>query len=146
MPEPIDSASGYVLRTALGDLSWQEHALCRGATKELSQMFFCLEEDSFEHDGQVATGLQVQRYLVDTICSHCPVQWDCLRHAVVVDESSGVWAVTGRDRRWLMKRRNPLGIIDAARLRKQPLHETITELRAAMTKHPAMRPRAKPPV
>lgn len=143
MPEPIDSTAAYALRTVLGDMTWQNEALCAGATIEVNQMFFCFEEDEFIHDGKIASGLQVQRYLVDSHCRHCPVQWDCLRHAVTVDEPVGVWAVTGRDRRWLMRRRNPLGIIDAARLRKQPLVDAISELRASMIKHPAMRPRLR---
>lgn len=141
MVEPIDSEADYVKRVAAGDETWRLHALCCGITVDTQEMFFCFEEDEIQHRGEIATGLQVQRYLVETFCSHCPVQWECLRSACADDTTVGVWGATGRDRRWLMKQRNPLGIIDTARIDKQAVSEAIRMRRKALARHPSMRPR-----
>lgn len=44
-----------------------------------------------------------------TICARCPVQLDCLRHALEHDERYGVWGGTTEDQRAQMRklRRKP---------------------------------------
>lgn len=139
MSDPLGQLGEYARRILSGDLSWQEHGACVGVSPEVTKMFVCIEEEEFTHGAATATGLQAQKYVVETFCQGCAVQWECARFACEFEEPIGVWGLTMRDRRWLMKQRNPLGIIDAARLEGVPVSILVNERRSAMRRHPAMR-------
>lgn len=139
MVKPIDDFASYIERVTTRDSTWTQHARCKEASPEVNRMFTCIEEDRFAHGEQMATGLQVQQYVVDRFCLGCPVQWECARWACEDDEPVGAWAMTLRDRRWLMSQRNPLGIIDAARRAQRAISIEVQERRGARRRHPAMR-------
>lgn len=141
MSEPLDPLGEYARRILQGDLSWQARGACIGVSSEVTKMFVCIEEEEFTHGDATATGLQVQKYVVETFCQGCVVQWECARFACEFEEPIGVWGMTMRDRRWLMKQRNPLGIIDSARLDGVPVSVEVSGRRSAMRRHPAMQNR-----
>lgn len=133
----------YVVSIAVGDLGWQERARCAGISISAIKMFTCREEDRFVHNDEEATGLQVQKYVVETFCLECPVQWECARFACDQEEPIGVWGMTLRDRNWLMKQRNPAGIIDLARREKMAVSVAVQLRRSEMQRHPCMRRRQR---
>lgn len=124
----------YVLGVLGGD-TWLDGALCAGSTHEMRERWTCTEDQTFEMiDGTTITGYDVQCYLVDNICRHCPVQWECARNGLreeieAGDRSTGAWAMTRRDRRWFHHQDDNLGQIDLAKMHGEPIVEMIWRLR-----------------
>ncbi|MET9852815.1 WhiB family transcriptional regulator [Streptomyces sp. NPDC006450] len=72
--------------------SWQEDAACRGLGSRL--FFYPTGEQRAEREERDAAAKEV--------CALCPVQRDCLRHALEVGEPFGVWGgLTAQERRGL---------------------------------------------
>lgn len=118
------------------DWDWRERAACRGAGPQRVAMFTCLEDETFDIFGEKLSGYDVQCFLVDTYCRTCPVQWECARWGVEVEEyeagdrSTGAWAMPRRDRRWLAQHPACLGIIDQAKVDGVPVSEAVADARA----------------
>lgn len=74
-----------------GDISWQAQAACREVDPEL---FF---SDSHSTPDKA----RVER--ARTVCSPCPVAYECLRYAMATG-SDGVWAGTTKDQRDALKK------------------------------------------
>lgn len=132
MAEPQD-LSAYVDSIAFLNDEWRKLSACRGASTEIVRMFTCTEDETFEFAGRRFTGLDAQTYLVEAYCQTCPVQWECARHAIVVEEgqrTTGAWAMTKRDRGWLARQPDGLSIIDAAKVDDVPVHVAVASARA----------------
>jgi hypothetical protein len=129
------SLADYVRTITERDGKWRLRAHCRGASSQVVEMFTCLEDEDFEILGRHVTGFDVQTYLVEAYCHLCEVQWECAREAVVFEEreggdrSTGAWAMTRRDRRWLAKQPDALGIIDRAKVDGVPVSVAIADIR-----------------
>jgi WhiB family redox-sensing transcriptional regulator len=54
--------------------SWQDHAACAGLDGELF----------FPERGADTTAVR-------TVCTGCPVRWECLEHALARREDHGIW-------------------------------------------------------
>lgn len=129
------SVAEYVRRITHRDEVWRRDAACRNSSAEVVTMFTCTEDESFERNGMKVAGVVVQRYLVDTFCHGCPVQWECAHTGLVEeadagDRSTGAWAMIRSDRRWLFKQDDALGIIDHAKMASIPVHEAVAKARA----------------
>jgi hypothetical protein len=125
----------YVRRITQRDETWRVDAACRNSSAEVVTMFTCTEDEEFIRNGALIAGVVVQRYLVDTFCHGCAVQWECAHTGLVEeaeagDRSTGAWAMIRSDRRWLFKQPDALGIIDHAKLNNIPVHEAVTKARA----------------
>ncbi|MFF3214450.1 WhiB family transcriptional regulator [Streptomyces sp. NPDC002886] len=71
---------------------WQEEAACR----ELGSRLF------FHHAGEPGQDRERRDAAAKEVCALCPVQRDCLRHALKVGEPFGVWGgLSERERRRL---------------------------------------------
>ena len=69
--------------------SWRAHAACRGMDPDL---FFPLHQATREQETAAA----------QAVCDTCPVQVQCLDHAVAHNERYGIWGkTTPRERRRL---------------------------------------------
>lgn len=138
-PDGAERAA-YIERVAYRDESWRLDAACRNVSPEVNRMFTCLESDRFDTvDGGKVDGFDVQTYLVEVYCLGCPVQWECARDALTSeadlfgDFSTGAWAMTRRDRRWLVEQPDALGIIDAAKWDGVPVAVAVAEARARVS-------------
>lgn len=127
--------AAYIETVVSRDGAWRKRSACRGANPEIVTMFTCTEDEDFEILGRKVNGFDVQSYLVEAYCLACPVQWECAREAVVYEEaeggdrSTGAWAMTRRDRRWLAKQPDALGIIDQARWDGIPVSRAVADAR-----------------
>ena len=125
--------SEYVRSVVYRDETWRADAMCRGASTEVVTMFTCTEDERFVVLGRQVWGYDVQCYLVEAYCEPCPVQWECARHGVEVEEledrSTGAWAMTRRDRRWLAKQPDAFKIIDQAKFDDVPVHVAVAAAR-----------------
>lgn len=75
----------------LTDMTWLDHARCRG-----------LPPDMFhprQGEGEDASGNEAKR-----VCVDCEVREQCLDHAVRNNEDVGIWGGTGEDRRRNVRR------------------------------------------
>ncbi|MCJ0872014.1 WhiB family transcriptional regulator [Streptomyces sp. AP-93] len=73
---------------------WQEDAACRELGSRL--FFYPTGEQRAEREARDAAAKEV--------CALCPVQRDCLRHALEVGEPFGVWGgLTAHERRELRR-------------------------------------------
>lgn len=126
-----------------------DQAACKGMGADVQMFFCCIEEDVFvKRDGVVIrieateircheqsySGLEMQRYVVDRFCTDCPVNWECARWGVEVEENEprtcGAWAMPRSDRAWLSRQGNlAFTIIDKARLDGVPVHLRVAQLR-----------------
>ncbi len=71
---------------------WQEEAACR----ELGSRLF------FHPRGEQGPDRERRDEAAKEVCALCPVQRDCLRHALEVAEPFGIWGgLTARERRRL---------------------------------------------
>ena len=125
----------YVASIVARDFTWQSDALCAGSPPAVVTMFTCTEDEAFEMNGRAFTGYDIQCYLVDSFCRHCPVQWECARfgleeEAEMGDRTTGAWGMTRRDRRWLHKRDDALGQVDLAKANGEPVADMIVRLRS----------------
>lgn len=113
--------------------TWMLDANCRGAGPSRVAMFTCLEDETFEVCGEELSGYDVQCYLVESYCRTCPVQWECARNGLEVEErdggdrSTGAWAMPRRDRRWLSQHPGALGIIDRAKANMEPVWDAVAD-------------------
>lgn len=133
MADP-QSLEDYTTSVAYLDDSWRKLSACRGASPEIVTMFTSTEDERFEFAGHKFSGLDAQIYLVEAYCHTCPVQWECARHAILVEEgkrTTGAWAMTKRDRGWLGRQPDALSIIDVAKLEDVPVHQAVADARAA---------------
>ncbi|AWZ07895.1 WhiB family transcriptional regulator [Streptomyces sp. ICC1] len=74
---------------------WQEEAACR----ELGSRLF------FHPAGEHGPDRELRAAAAKEVCALCPVQRDCLRHALEVAEPFGIWGgLTERERRPLRAR------------------------------------------
>lgn len=74
------------------DEQWQEHAACH----ELGARLF------FRTAGDRAPGRGRRDAAAEEVCALCPVQRECLRHALKAGEPAGLWGgLTERERRRL---------------------------------------------
>jgi WhiB family redox-sensing transcriptional regulator len=81
------SDSGQAICLDLDD--WQKRAACSGIATEV----FFPSDDSTGEDAK-------------SICVECPVERQCLEHAIRAREEEGVWGgATGAERRSLIRRR-----------------------------------------
>lgn len=117
----VDSLSEYAQRVAGRDDSWKKQSLCGKEEFALFAGCFVADEDDWLVDGdnQWVTGYEAQKRVVEQICIDCPVQWECARWGLEVDEEVGVYALTVRERRWLAANRTDtaLALIDDARIK-----------------------------
>lgn len=101
-------------------------------------MFTCTEDEEFDVLGNRVFGFDVQTYLVEAYCLECTVQWECAREAVEIEEveggdrSTGAWAMTRRDRRWLAAQPRAFGIIDQAKWDNVPVSVAVRDARAVV--------------
>ncbi|MEU5398126.1 WhiB family transcriptional regulator [Streptomyces sp. NPDC005963] len=69
-------------------------------------------------DALFVPGAEQQR-IVQTLCRGCPVRTECLAHALDGRIEHGVWGMTERDRRALLRRRSAVkswrSLLEAAR-------------------------------
>jgi WhiB family redox-sensing transcriptional regulator len=73
------------------ELTWRKQAACRG----LDPVIFYPNAE-FEEDAEPAKA----------VCAQCPVQSDCLEHALSVREKDGVWGgATEKERRRIIRQR-----------------------------------------
>ncbi|MGW6686227.1 WhiB family transcriptional regulator [Streptomyces sp. NPDC054961] len=83
---------------AEGDGRWQEEAACHGLG---ARLFFRPAGDRDRDPGRRDAAAR-------EVCALCPVQRDCLRHALKAPEPSGIWGgLTGRERRGLRAAEEP---------------------------------------
>lgn len=136
MPEP-DALADYAHRIVVGSRDWVKQAACLDSTDEVRSFFCCDETDTFTILGQEVRGYAVQQSLVAEWCSACPVQWECARWAIANEMECGVWGMTRRDRRWLERHPNAVGVIDAARRDHVPVGTYVSGLRSAYSRHPS---------
>ncbi|MEU3727559.1 WhiB family transcriptional regulator [Streptomyces sp. NPDC031705] len=80
------------LRPVLEHWAWQFHAACRG-----------VESERFFGPWNESRGDREQRdQQAKELCASCPVRQACLRHALLMGESYGVWGgLTAPERRRL---------------------------------------------
>jgi hypothetical protein len=121
-----DTLREYARRVAGRDDSWKKHALC-GEHPQFQGSFLAGEDEWLvDGDGQWVTGYQAQKRVVEQICIDCKVQWECARWGVEVNEEVGVYAITTRERRWLIGIGDrALGIIDRARISETPVQVAV---------------------
>ncbi len=130
-----EERSDYINRVAFRDETWRLRSACRNSSPQIVTMFTCTEDETFEMFDKQIDGYHIQCYLVESYCRTCPVQWECARHAIEVEEveagdrSTGAWAMTRRDRRWLFKQSNALGIIDQAHWDGVPVSVAVADAR-----------------
>lgn len=68
---------------------WQSHAACQGLAADI--FYPSSDEESLE---------------AKSVCGECPVQAECLEHALSVREKDGVWGgATERERRRIIRQR-----------------------------------------
>lgn len=130
MSDWADSLREYARRVAGRDDTWKKHSLC--STVPLYQgAFLCSGDDWLvDDDDQWITGYEAQARVVEEFCMVCPVQWECARWGVEVDEEVGVYALTVRDRRWLTRQGDAaFGIIDRARAKSEPVSVAVRRIR-----------------
>ena len=81
------------------DQEWKRHAACRGHDPE---MWF----PAREHDRRIRATTRQATRAAQAICRGCPVQADCLHHALITDTRYGIWGgATESDRARLTGRR-----------------------------------------
>lgn len=117
---------------------WMEFAACRGAT----DLFYPHEDD------RRPGGLD-RRHLANVarakhICAGCPVQDECLRHAITTNEQHGIWGGMTARERWRFKRDGvrPAPIAYTPR----PAAEPVVPIRRPVTALPAPTRPASPPL
>lgn len=130
----MSSIGEYVQAITRGERDWVVNALCAGSGAEERRRWTCREDEIFVMaSGEKITGYDVQLYLTENICRHCPVQWECARQGLEEEElearSTGAWAMTRRDRRWFARREDALGQIDLAKMNSEPIVDMIARLR-----------------
>jgi hypothetical protein len=129
MPESaLDQLLSYGLRVQGRDRSWMEEGSCQGHRLVRYKLFTCDEHDEITIAGTQISGLEAQR-LAEAICFNCPVQWECARWALDVEEEAGVWSMTMRDMRWLRRRAHPRAIVDQAKANGEPVQVIVRRLR-----------------
>lgn len=130
-----EERAAYIQAVVTRDDSWRQHSACRDSGPERVAMFTCTEDEEFEILGRKVNGFDVQSYLVEAYCLTCPVQWECAREAVFYEEteggdrSTGAWAMTRRDRRWLARQPDAKGIIDGAKWDGIPISRAVADAR-----------------
>lgn len=132
MSDWADSLREYARRVAGRDDSWKKHALCSDdANIEYQGAFLCSGDDWLVDDNnEWVTGYEAQKRVVEMFCVECPVQWECARWGVEVEEEVGVYALTVRDLRWLTKQGDAaLGLIDQARITHTSVHVAVRRAR-----------------
>jgi WhiB family redox-sensing transcriptional regulator len=78
-----------VLTSTTTNLSWRQHAACRGLEPEV---FYPVSEEQTEE--------------ARAICRECPVREPCLEYALANRERDGVWGgATERERRRMIRQR-----------------------------------------
>jgi WhiB family redox-sensing transcriptional regulator len=74
---------------AVANLTWRQHAACRGLEPEV---FYPVSEEQTEE--------------AKAICRECPVREPCLEYALANRERDGVWGgATERERRRMIRQR-----------------------------------------
>jgi hypothetical protein len=68
-----------------------------------------------------------------SVCSTCPVQWQCASAALEADERAGVWSDTLENLHWLRRRGNHEVTLRMAQSAGVTVQRTITMLRSGMT-------------
>lgn len=126
MSDWADSLREYAQRVAGRDDTWKKRGLCNDYP-EYQGSFLALEDEMLvDDDGHWVTGYEAQKRVVHDICERCPVQWECARWGIEVDEEIGVYAMVARERRWLLNQGDiALAIIDRARIELIPVHIAV---------------------
>lgn len=96
---PVGHRLGGQIRPVTVELDWQADAACRrtGVDRELF----------FHPDGERGpTGAQHRERQALAVCVDCPVRSACLRHALAVPESYGVWGGMTEAQRRTLRARN----------------------------------------
>lgn len=127
MSDWYDSLREYALRVAGRDDTWKKRSLCLDQP-EFAGSFTADEDDMLvDGDNEWVTGYEAQKRVVEQFCFHCPVQWECARWGVEVNEEVGVYALTVRERRWLINNRaeTALTLIDEARIAGTPVQVAV---------------------
>lgn len=130
MTSPLDELAAYAQRVVGMDSTWMTHAVCRGLDQAKKAWFTCITRDELWIAGSRTNGYEAHKHAVN-ICFNCPVQWECARWAVEVEEEVGVWGMFPADLGWLQDHAaNPLGIIDTARVAEEPVQVAVQRARA----------------
>lgn len=121
-----DTLREYAQRVAGRDDTWKKHAAC-GDHPEFQGSFVAREDEWLvDGDNQWVSGYEAQKRVVEQICVDCPVQWECARWGVEVREEVGVYAITPRERWWLIGLGDrALTIIDQARITSTPVQVAV---------------------
>lgn len=127
MAEWFDTFREYALRVAGRDNSWKKQSLCL-EHPEFAGSFVADEDDWLvDGDDKWVSGYEAQKRVVEQFCLVCPVQWECARWGIEVEEEVGVYALTVRERRWLFNNRGDaaLALIDKARISGTPVQVAV---------------------
>jgi hypothetical protein len=123
----------YVKRCHGHDTSWTDQARCKGLSSDPKSPWYNAwsTEPKTKHrfGDMVVLGEQLIKVGLD-LCMHCPVQWDCATWALNVDEPQGTWGMRFEDLRALREIRNPLALIERARLAEVPVQVAVRRLRS----------------
>jgi hypothetical protein len=127
----LDSGTGVLpvhMRKAQGiDRSWVEDARCRKNTDGVPGFAWTVVKTD---RGPLLQGRPAEAWITMavSICKACPVQYDCARFAVQVDERYGTWSMDIRDLSWLKGRDNWNAIVDAAESTSTPIATAVQVL------------------
>lgn len=124
----------YVTRSHNVDASWTEDAKCKGLSGATDSPWYnawFIEPSGKQRIGDaIVRGEELIKVALD-ICMHCPVQWQCARWALEVEEPQGTWGLPFDDLRWLRRQfgDQAAGVIDRAEGLDDPVQVHVKRLR-----------------
>ena len=121
----------YVLRARGRDRSWMSQGSCSPENRSWSvgkMTWMVPRGETRVVDGVKYVGDEQERIALK-ICGTCPMQWQCARWAVEVQEASGTWAMPLNSLRWMLKQDDALLIVDNARVNEIPVARAVEVVR-----------------
>lgn len=114
------------------DASWWDGAACRGWLKDNPGRPTPWNVASNDAPVDDIPAHKLVDYAL-LVCSSCPAQYACARHAVNVGERAGTWAMRIRELRWLQGQEDSEEIIGLAERLGNPVRVHVQRLRKERT-------------
>jgi hypothetical protein len=121
---PEEGYPHYILAAYGVSRDWMEDAACSSRYRTGSEDWWWTIRPGTKKAGHMG---EKWIAMAEQICQRCPVQWDCVKHAVDVGEVN-TWALSETKRKLLVRHPGWRNVIDAAEAAEVPVHVAFVRM------------------